>query len=330
MEELTEGSKVGPFTIVNAIGDSDSAGPSANPGEGAFGKVYRAKDPAGKLVAIKAIREVDGGDAIQEAKRLKKALPHPNVANILLVIDKKYLAMELVEGRTLEHVLEHDGRFESDAWWPYLSGLLEGTAYLHAHKVIHRDIKPDNIMIRNNRCVLIDFGAARKAGTLATKIAHPEYAPPEYGQGGDNVAVAAWDIYSIAVVSYEMLFGKVVDRETMQRKLAASRVRYMQALALGLEHNADNRPPDIVNWVCRMVSPDQLRGDKPLEQTDRSTCNKKRHRNSTPVKVSARRGRRSTATLATLRDKVIRDFDLPHGRSRSSRPPASKSHFNLM
>jgi serine/threonine-protein kinase len=188
-------------------------------GRGAMGIVYRAFDPAiGRRIAIKTIRlELLGDEASRALLRdrlLREAqsagiLSHPNIVTIYDVSEdhnNAYIFMEFVEGTTLEH-------FSRGMPTAELLGILEQTAaaldYAHARGIVHRDIKPGNLMLSGTQVKITDFGIARlqhRDATLSGNLlGTPSYMSPEQVGGGE--VTGASDQYALAVIAYEYLSG---------------------------------------------------------------------------------------------------------------------------
>jgi serine/threonine-protein kinase len=191
-------------------------------GRGAMGIVYRAIDPLlERSVAIKTLNLTEAGDEAteldarfrQEAKAAGR-LAHPNVITVYDVGRQghvAFMAMELLEGRDLRTVIAERGRLPVAEAIGIAAQVAEGLAYAHEQGVVHRDIKPGNIMIlANGLAKIMDFGIARlrvpdvrtRTGVL---LGSPKYMSPEQvlGQGADGRS----DIFSLGVVLYEMLTG---------------------------------------------------------------------------------------------------------------------------
>jgi len=192
-------------------------------GRGATALVYRAYDPQlDRFLAIKLLRQrLAKDDAyrkgfIREA-RLAAQLTHSNIVTIYDVgisDNKPYIAMELLEGSTLEEVLKRNKKLNLNSAISIASQLASALAYAHNGGVVHRDIKPGNIILLKDRKTvkLMDFGIAQiddnlvKSGLLNDKVlGTPEYMSPEQilGQKIDNRS----DIYSLGVLLYKMLAG---------------------------------------------------------------------------------------------------------------------------
>lgn len=190
-----------------------------------MGVVFRALDPAiGRTVAIKTIRLADLGGA-QDRERLGNrllhearsagALSHPGIVIIYDVgehDDVAYIAMEFVNGPTLEHVLASGPAPGRDLVLRVLNTTAAALDYAHRKLIVHRDIKPANIMLHEDGSVKItDFGVAKfAAGQLATQtgtvVGTPCYMSPEQALG--KPVDGRSDQFSLAVVAYEMLTGE--------------------------------------------------------------------------------------------------------------------------
>jgi len=182
-------------------------------GGGAFGDVYLAEDTLlGKSFALKVsrLREKEIRFLKSEAQILA-SLDHPNIArfyNLDIIDGKLVLVMEYVEGESLRDVLEKR-RIEIKEVPDFFFPVLDALNYAHSKGVLHRDVKPENILISHEGCVkLVDFGLGvfLKGGSLkATLAGTPIYMPPESWEG---VFLPSSDLYSLAVVIYEALTGR--------------------------------------------------------------------------------------------------------------------------
>lgn len=193
-------------------------------GRGAMGVVYRAHDPQiDREVALKTIRlaahadpsEIEGmRDRLVREARLAGRLSHPGIVTIFDAGEQDglaYVAMELVEGRSLADILA--GPVVPDRKLDFLVALLQkaGSAldYASANGVVHRDVKPANIMVSGPSVKLLDFGVARVASGQTTRagtvFGTPNYMSPEQVQGLQVDGRA--DQFSLAVIAYEVLCG---------------------------------------------------------------------------------------------------------------------------
>jgi serine/threonine-protein kinase len=190
-------------------------------GRGAMGVVYRAEDPMlSRTVAIKTINMVaDVEERAEYEKRFYQeakaagGLSHPNVVTIYDIGhagDVVYMAMEYVEGTELRDLLSR-GRLDAAAAVDIAAQVAEGLAYAHARGVVHRDVKPANIMVsRDGPAKIMDFGIARmRASDVKTQtgmlLGSPKYMAPEQLLGGP--VDPRCDIFSLGVVLYEALTG---------------------------------------------------------------------------------------------------------------------------
>ncbi len=194
-------------------------------GRGASAIVYRARDRAlGRLVAIKVVRAhsiASADDAMlrlaREARTVAK-LQHPNIVTVHAVKRLRTgglaLVMQLVPGRTLKQAIVEQGPFAPEQAERVLHDVAEALAYAHAHGVVHRDVKPENIFLDadSGRALLSDFGIAHSADNesrltmTGAAIGTPAYMAPEQIDGAP--ADARSDIYSLGLVMWEMLTGR--------------------------------------------------------------------------------------------------------------------------
>jgi eukaryotic-like serine/threonine-protein kinase len=185
-------------------------------GCGAMGRVYRAFDPnIGRNVALKVI-PIQSGDPEMTARFHREAraagiLSHPNIVTIFDAgADGGYLyiAMELVEGETLQKILS-GGPMTVEQAIAFSEQTGAALDHAHARAIIHRDVKPANIMVQQGQVKVTDFGVAKigAAGMTSTGqvLGTPSYLAPEVVKG--EAADARSDIFSLGVVLYEMLTG---------------------------------------------------------------------------------------------------------------------------
>jgi eukaryotic-like serine/threonine-protein kinase len=207
--DLTLGASLGPYRIEGKLG------------HGGMGEVFRAVDTRlGRAVAIK-IAQKEFIERFEREARAISSLNHPHICT-LYDVGPNYLVMELVEGETLAARLK-SGPLPQNAALLYASQILAALAEAHEKGVIHRDLKPGNIMIAKSGIKVLDFGLA-KSGLDETVTARgmvlgtPAYMAPEQREG--KPADARSDIYSFGCVLYEMLTGA---RAGTGRRLIASR-----------------------------------------------------------------------------------------------------------
>lgn len=192
-------------------------------GQGAMGTVYKAVDPLiDRIVAIKTINlslALDEKDEYesrfyQEAKAAGR-LSHPNIVTIYDVGKSgeiAYIAMEFLQGRELRDVLNDGKLIPVEQVLNIVAQVAQGLAYAHEHGIVHRDVKPSNIMIvRDGHVKITDFGIARMASaSVRTQtgmvLGSPKYMSPEQVVG--NLTDQRSDIFSLGVMLYEMLTGQ--------------------------------------------------------------------------------------------------------------------------
>ena len=263
--------------LQSAVGDEFTVGPLL--GEGGFAAVFRCREESlGRDVAIKVLdldRSTDPNLAerfVREAQLIAQ-LEHPGIVPIHKVGRKKgvlYIVMRCVYGPSLRQLLAQEKRLSVGDAARIARQVADALAYAHSEGIVHRDIKPDNILIDHKTGVVLvtDFGiakaaarAAKPSGPLTTEgmvIGTPQYMSPEQA-AGDPVDGRS-DIYSLGVVLYQMLVGEPpFDGESSASVLAkqltvpppplrraradGARVRVSRRAAVGvrIEHAHDAR-----------------------------------------------------------------------------------------
>ena len=291
-------------------------------GQGGQGTAYRATNALGVELALKKVG--DGDEAIREARKLVEIGEHENVVRVYEVTDQveghlgqPYIVMDYVDGETLAAHLERSGCLEPEEWWTLLVPILNGMHHIHTSGHIHRDMKPDNIVIeeRDGRRSpkIIDFGLAMKQWTNPTLIGGARYfAPPEWDKPG---LIGRWsDVYSLAVISYCSLYGRTAERMEMQAELREDGDTFRSAIAKGLEERPEDRPQSIWDWIIAMASPPtEGLGELPVGPTSGHLTG------SSSSFLPDKRDRSTDAgparphTVATLRREIEEDYGLPEG-----------------
>jgi serine/threonine protein kinase len=193
-------------------------------GRGGMGIVYRARDPRLKRgVAVKllppdlAFRADIRSRFLREAETAAR-LSHPNIVPIYTVDEREglvYFVMALIEGESVGDRVKRSGAMPVDDVRRILREVADALAYAHANGVVHRDIKPDNILLDGNsgRAMVTDFGIARAASdgearltATGAAIGTPAYMSPEQC-AGDREIDGRSDLYSLGAVAYQMLSG---------------------------------------------------------------------------------------------------------------------------
>jgi serine/threonine-protein kinase len=192
-------------------------------GEGGMSRVYGARDRVlDRIVAVKLLREEYGGDPGFVARFYREAraaasLQHPNIVDIYDYgphDSTYYIAMQYIEGTDLKAILRHQGAFPPQQAVEVLREVLRALGAAHARGIIHRDVKPQNILVRasDGAIKLTDFGVARALDgvDLTTSGAAPgtaHYMAPEQGSG--EPVTPATDLYAAGVVFFELLSGEL-------------------------------------------------------------------------------------------------------------------------
>ncbi|MGE0711129.1 MAG: protein kinase [Planctomycetota bacterium] len=206
---LEPGERLGGFEVLEVLG------------EGGMGRVYRARGPAGEVVALKVISAALAGDpGARERFRIESEvlsdLRQPRIVAARTGLERTgdllHYAMEWVEGEDLALRLEREGRQPLEPALGLASDVLEALVYAHARDVLHRDVKPANVLVdRAGRAKLSDFGLARALdATRVTRpgsvLGTPAYMAPELAEGGE--ASVASEVYAVGALLHELLAGE--------------------------------------------------------------------------------------------------------------------------
>jgi tRNA A-37 threonylcarbamoyl transferase component Bud32 len=235
-------------------------------GEGGVGEVYAASDHLlSRPVAIKSLRPELSNDRafverfLAEATNLAR-LNHPNITTLYTLHREGaelFMVMELVRGRTLEDILFKAGRLAVPDCLALIAQAADGLAYAHRIGIIHRDIKPANLMVTSDGMVkIMDFGIARVRGSeRLTRQGHIvgtlTYMAPEQvrGQEGDERS----DLYSLAIVLYEMLSGRPPFVADSEFDLLRAQV---EATPAGLVEHVEDIDPALEAAVLKALAKD--------------------------------------------------------------------------
>lgn len=208
---LVSPKKVGEYTIAREVG------------RGGMGKVFQALSPQGDTVALKTVIWPQGLDPrsrwetverFQREARAARVLTHPNICQVLDIGadgDTFYIVMEFLDGQSVRDLIKIAGAIQVGRAVEIMHTVCEALAYAHDKGIIHRDIKPDNIMIlRNGSAKLMDFGLAsivyeKSVTQTGTMMGTFCYMSPEQAQA--KKLDARSDIFSLGATFYEMLAG---------------------------------------------------------------------------------------------------------------------------
>ena len=281
-----------PMLAEATLGDYDIYGEL---GRGGMAAVYLALDLSlNRKVAIKTmLPELVGKtgmvDRFKREAQTAAALSHPHIIQIFSVKQTKslvYFVMKYIEGRSLESVIIERGRLDVDLTRVILSQVGAALAFAHRKGVVHRDMKPANIMLEEDGWAIVtDFGIAKvqEAQNLTatgTAIGTPHYMSPE--QFHNKAVTGASDQYSLGVVAYEMLSGKKPfdgatyaeiitqhlfepppDIRTIRPDIPAN---VAEAVMKMMSKEASARFPDLDSAVAALGTPTTTQGEKARTQ----------------------------------------------------------------
>jgi eukaryotic-like serine/threonine-protein kinase len=192
-------------------------------GKGGMASVVQARDlQHDRVVALKVLHAelgaTVGADRFRREIRVAERLRHPNILGILdsgqTPDGQLWFTMPLVEGENAYERLQKVHQFAPDDAIRIATATASALAYAHAQGVVHRDIKPDNIMLSGDEVLVADFGVARAVSEVAEKLTQtgmivgtPTYMSPEQASG-DKAIDGRSDIFALGCVLYEMLIGE--------------------------------------------------------------------------------------------------------------------------
>jgi hypothetical protein len=236
-------------------------------GRGGMGEVYRATDLAlGQSVALKFLPEEAAHnprllERFHGEVRVARQVSHPNVCRVYDIGEADgvpFISMEYVDGEDLASLLLRIGRLPADKAVEIARKLCAGLAAAHDKGVIHRDLKPQNIMLNKRGEVLImDFGLAAIAGQLSgaeIRNGTPAYMAPEQLKGSEVTARS--DIYALGLVLYELFTGKrPYDAKSLQELIDLQESRQLSSMTT----IAADIDPAVEKAIRRCLDPDPMR-----------------------------------------------------------------------
>jgi tetratricopeptide (TPR) repeat protein/predicted Ser/Thr protein kinase len=239
-QSLPAGGRIGPYRLIEALG------------RGGMGAVWKAEAaescpvPAGRQVALKLLHRISPEERRRAAREVAylQALHHPGVVRILDFGEhagRPWIVMSLVEGRRLDKVMAEEAPFASDRAARIAVGALEALHVAHLAGILHRDVKPGNLMLKDDgQVVVLDFGLAAapeyesRLTASDTVIGTPAYMSPEQARGERAAVSARSDVYAMGAVLYEMVCGsapfsaddpRALLREVIERPLSPPSLR---------------------------------------------------------------------------------------------------------
>ena len=260
-----QGQKVGKYEIVRSLGS------------GGFGSVYLARDTWLDIKVALKVPHKQSAELYKLLKepRLQAALNHPNIVRMIAAEKEKkifFMVMEYVKGKTLERIMEKERVLECEAALDYIKQIAYGVDHAHKNKIIHRDLRPSNILISEEGTAKItDFGTSAWLNNVpyaSTRIGSPPYMAPEQFLGKASYQS---DIYSLGCIFYEMIVGrppifdpdpfKILEK-AQQGKITPPRIRnnkiardideiIMRCLASKLEDRY-KRPAELIQAILAL------------------------------------------------------------------------------
>ncbi len=246
------GQTLGEFEVVELLG------------RGGMGAVYKARQPSlNRFVALKVLPRAVSRDAafIERFSReahAAAAVNHPNIIQIYAVGQDKgfhYIAMELVEGESLSDILKVEGRLGPERAVAIIKQVAAALGCAHAAGIVHRDIKPGNILVRPDGLVKVaDFGLAKRPGSDMTvtatgaSLGTPLYFPPEVARG--EQADARSDLYSLGATFYHLIAGRPPFQGASMAELA---IKHANDPVPPLRQAAPDAPAALCGIIQRLL-----------------------------------------------------------------------------
>jgi len=256
---LAPNTRLGPYEIATALG------------AGGMGEVYRARDIRhDRVVAVKVLSQKvslpGAGERFFREIRIAAQLTHPH---ILPLIDSGesdgvlFFVMPYIEGETLRQRIARSGELPIRESIRVLRHVTDALAYAHARGVIHRDMKPENVLLSDRYALVSDFGIAKAIREMSspdtsatiglttvagTILGTPAYMAPEQA-GGETVDHRA-DIYSTGVMAYEMLTGRLPFQATSAQQMMAA---HLTKVADSILKWRPETPPQLANTVMKCL-----------------------------------------------------------------------------
>ncbi|MFL5943411.1 MAG: Stk1 family PASTA domain-containing Ser/Thr kinase [Gaiellaceae bacterium] len=234
-------------------------------GAGGMADVYLAEDQElGRRVAIKILngRHANDDQFIERFRREAKnaaALNHPNIVSIYdrgEAEDTYYIAMEYLDGRTLKELIVGHGQAPVRVAVEYARQILSALRFAHRHGIVHRDIKPHNVLVdREGRVKVTDFGIARAGTSQMTEtgsiVGTAQYLSPEQARGGEVDQRS--DLYSLGVVLYELVTGKTPFEGDTPVEIA---MKHLSATPQKPSELRSDIPPELDMVIMRALAKD--------------------------------------------------------------------------
>jgi serine/threonine protein kinase/tetratricopeptide (TPR) repeat protein len=230
-------------------------------GQGGMGRVYKAYDKdLDRTVAIKVVREgaIGESDALKRFKQelvLASKISHKNILRIHDMGDVgglRFISMAFVEGQDLQHVIRDNPKMPLERLLNFSRQIAEALAAAHSEGVVHRDLKPQNLLVdKNDQIYVCDFGLAKsfEEGAIGMTrtgafLGTPRYMSPEQVEG--KPADGRADLYAFGLILYEMVIGDVPFTGESTLKVMYQRIQEKPKSPKVLR-------PDLPNWLVRII-----------------------------------------------------------------------------
>src|SRR4051812_36416553 len=234
-------------------------------GSGGMADVYLAEDQElGRRVALKLLDDRHASDEqfVERFRREAQSAAGLNHPNIVSIFDRGraegtyYIAMEFLDGRTLKELLIRNGPTPIPIAIDYARQILSALSFAHRHGIVHRDIKPHNIVVGpDGRLKVTDFGIARSGASQMTEagsiVGTAQYLSPEQARGAPVDPRS--DLYSLGIVMYEMLTGSVPFTGDAPVEIA---MKHLSAVPESPSRTRDEVGPDLDAVVMRALAKD--------------------------------------------------------------------------
>jgi eukaryotic-like serine/threonine-protein kinase len=303
-------------------------------GAGGMATVYLAEDTSlHRKVAIKVLAERYAEDEqfVERFRREAQSAAGLNHPNIVAIYDRGvaegtyYIAMEYLDGPTLKDVIDERGGLEPNRAIGFATQILAALRFAHNHGVVHRDIKPHNVVVSpDGRLKVTDFGIARAGASQMTEVGSivgtAQYLSPEQARG--EVVGPPSDLYSVGIVLYEMLTGRVPFEGDSAVAIA---MKHLSEEPVPPSVYAPGTPPALEQVVLRALAKDA--GDR-YQTAEEMSADLDRARRGVALSPRTEQMTRVIAPVATARQTAVEpprdatrvwDREVPKPR----RPPPS-------
>src|SRR5947208_1257452 len=238
-------------------------------GGGGMSRVFVAEESAlGRRVVIKVLPpDLAAGVNVERFRReiqLAASLQHPHVVQLLTAgaaDNLLYYVMPFIPGESLRAKLAREGELPVPEVVRILRDVVDALSYAHAQGVVHRDIKPDNVLITGKHAVVTDFGVAKAVSassgqstltSLGVALGTPAYMAPEQAAGDPHVDHRA-DLYAVGVIAYELLAGAPpFGQRSVQALLAA----HVMERPMSLAQRRPELPADLATLIMQCLEKD--------------------------------------------------------------------------